>query len=68
MSGSEWLGRAWVWPWGALGVAAILLAWWILPGAGGAAWLWLPVAFAYGAYVAWRGGSSGLGFPHGGND
>lgn len=54
ISAREASERGWIWPMGVIGVVVITLLWLILPGEGGAGWLWLPIAFAYGLFVAAR--------------
>lgn len=47
------LWREWLWPPGVIAVVVITLLWLLLPGEGGAGWLWLPLSFAVGVAVAW---------------
>ena len=51
------LALEWTWPWGVIGVLAVTLLWMMFEGA--TAWLWLPLAFLFGVYVAWRTWSYG---------
>ena len=54
ISAREATERGWIWPMGVVGVLAITLLWMVLPGEGGAGWVWLPIAFVYGLFVAAR--------------
>ena len=47
------LWRVWLWPVGVVTTVVLTLLWIVLPGDGGAGWLWLPLAFAIGVGFSW---------------